>query len=428
MNVHPSSITAKLPADSKDIIDRVLSDKYVQGIWKIASKVLSRNDNPDLFPHYTPPGLPYYVYFDSSFWTSGFFPGSVWALYERSLRTPLTVPSSDLLSAARKWQAELAKEQFKTDNHDLGFMIMPSFSRDHELTGSAESLDVVVQAARSLATRFNPVAGTIRSWSGARNKEYNLHEANDDFVVVIDSMMNLELLYYATHHAPPASGGDGADLAAVATVHAATTLRNHVRGDASSFHLVNYDARRGVVRHRLTNQGYAHESTWARGQAWALYGFASVYRWTGEARFLDAAARMAEYFVAHTIDDETGAAAPWWDLQAPRPGSWDVSGACCACSGMLLLAQLAPERCGHLVGKVLRMLDTVMREAEAPAGADVLFVRSTINDNEDAMCRMAEHGLVYADYYFIEAGNRLLELFGEDRRELLKENAQLSLA
>lgn len=380
------------------IITNVLSAQYVERLWKIAGKVLHRHDSPDLFPHYTLPGLPYYVYHDSSFWTSGFFPGSVWALYERSLSLPqAALPSKDILHAARKWQTELVREQFKTDNHDLGFMIMPSFARDYDLTGAADSLQVVINAARSLATRFSETTGVIRSWAGARTKEYDLNKADIDYVVVIDSMMNLDLLYYAAKH----TGDDR--LAEIATTHATTTLKNHVRRNWSTYHLVNYDARNGDVRDQLTNQGFANDSTWARGQAWALHGYASVYKWTKDPQFLEAAIKLSDYFLSRLDDDSI----VWWDFDAPRPGVWDVSAATCACSGMLLLQQLAPERCQYLE-RVLKILETVM--AQATGEGDALLGRSTSNDNVNALFRLAEHGCVYADYYFLEAGNRLLEL------------------
>ncbi|RSM08386.1 hypothetical protein CDV31_008199 [Fusarium ambrosium] len=392
----------------KDVTETVLSNLYVERAWKLASKVLTRQDAPDLFPHFTFPGLSYYTWNDSTFWTSGFFPGIVWLLYERSLMTPLPVaPSKDLLLAAQKWQIEMAKEQFKTDNHDLGFMIMPSFSRDHDLTGNRASLDVVVNAARSLASRFSPTTGTIRSWAGARTKLYSLDDPDVDFVVVIDSMMNLDLLYYAAHHT-----GDKS-LADIATTHATTTLANHIRPNYSSYHLVSYDPnRQGVVRHRLTNQGYANESTWARGQAWALYGFAAVYQWTKDEKFLDAAIEIANYFLSR-VDESNGVdTIVYWDFDAPRPGVWDVSAAACASSGLLLLQQLAPDRCNYLES-VLRILDTVT--ARATSKGDCLLERSTSNDHEHALHRLTEHGVVYADYYFLEAGNRLLQLQGKQR-------------
>ncbi|RMJ17687.1 hypothetical protein CDV36_002696 [Fusarium kuroshium] len=392
----------------KDVTETVLSNLYVERAWKLASKVLTRQDAPDLFPHFTFPGLSYYTWNDSTFWTSGFFPGIVWLLYERSLMTPLSVaPSKDLLLAAQKWQIEMAKEQFKTDNHDLGFMIMPSFSRDYDLTGNRASLDVVVNAARSLASRFSHTTGTIRSWAGARTKLYNIDDQDVDFVVVIDSMMNLDLLYYAAHHT-----GDKS-LADIATTHATTTLANHIRPNYSSYHLVSYDPnRQGVVRHRLTNQGYANESTWARGQAWALYGFAAVYQWTKDEKFLDAAIEIANYFLSR-VDESNGVdTIVYWDFDAPRPGVWDVSAAACASSGLLLLQQLAPDRCNYLES-VLRILDTVT--ARATSKGDCLLERSTSNDHEHALHRLTEHGVVYADYYFLEAGNRLLQLQGKQR-------------
>lgn len=408
---------------ARSILNSVLSDDYVQKIWKIAGKVINRHDPPDLYPHYTLPGLSYYVYHDSTFWTSGFFPGSVWALYERSLKMDLSLSSAHLLEAARKWQVEMAKEQFKTDNHDLGFMIMPSFARDHMLTGSESSLQVVLNAAASLASRFSPVTGVIRSWAGARTKVYDLNQPDVDFVVVIDSMMNLDLLYYASQHT-----GDPR-YAEIATTHALTTLKHHVRPNFSTYHLVNYDARDGSVRDQLTCQGYADDSTWARGQAWALYGYATAYRFSRREEFLDAAIKLADYFLSRVgkgeVDSDAGVV--YWDFDAPRPGVWDVSAAMCACSGMLLLRELAPQRCGGYLEQVLVILETAMRRAEGKG--DALFDRSTVNDNPNAFHRMSEHGLVYADYYFLETGNRLLDILErekEKKREVQGKNGTVN--
>jgi hypothetical protein len=402
-------------------VDRILSTQYVDGIWKIAGKTLKKTDNPDLYPHYTLPGLPYYVYHGSSFWTSGFFPGSVWAVYERSLKVPLSVPSEDLLLAARKWQANMAAEQHCTNNHDLGFMIMPSYARDYNLTGCRESLEVVVNSARAMATRFDTRTRVIRSWAGARTKVYDLNDPHD-FVVVIDSMMNLDLLYYAAEHTGEKH------LAEIATTHAKTTLKNHVRKNFSTYHLVNYDARNGDVRGQMTNQGYENESTWARGQAWALYGFASVYYHTKDPLFLDAACRLADYFLSRVDKNGEDAGVVYWDFDAPRPGVWDVSAACCASSGLLFLHQLLKstpvangnadkayvfhnsiaERWSTYLDRAHQILDTVARRATSTG--DALFERSTCNDHVNALHRLAEHGCVYADYYFLEAGNRLIDI------------------
>lgn len=150
--------------------------------------------------------------------------------------------------AARKWQVQLAPEQHPTNNHDLGFMIIPSITRKSRLTASHASLGVVINAARCLATRYDPVTKVIRSWAGAKTKVYDLSDPAVDFAVVIDSMMNMDLLYYATEHTGETR------LAGIAMTHAKTTLRNHVRDNYSTYHLVNYEAQDGFVRNRLTCQ------------------------------------------------------------------------------------------------------------------------------------------------------------------------------
>lgn len=238
----------------------------------------------------------------------------------------------------------MAKGQHKTDNHDLGFMIVPSFARDYELTGCRESLNVVSTAAHSLATRFSPAVGVIRSWAGARTKVYDLIQKYVDFVAVIDSMMNLQLLSFATLHT-----GD-TRLAEIATTHAETILKHRIRANHSSYYLVNYGARDGTVRHQLTNQGYADDSTWARFKRGLSTALQPLYKWTRNPNFLDSAVRLADKFISRFDEN----AVVYWDPDAPRPGAWDVLAPTCASSSLLLLQSLIPAR-GDCFHRALRI-------------------------------------------------------------------------
>ncbi|RYZ45217.1 MAG: glucuronyl hydrolase, partial [Chitinophagaceae bacterium] len=189
---------------------------------------------------------------NSSNWISGFFPGVLWYQYEHTKNTTW-------LEAAKKHTAFIEKEKNNSGTHDLGFMIYCSFGNGYRLTQDTMYRDVIVQAAKSLSTRFHPVTGVIRSWDHSRDKW--------EYPVIIDNMMNLELLFAATKLT-----GDSS-FYKIAVTHANNTLKNHFRSDYSSFHVVDYDIRTGAVRNRHTHQGYNHESSWARGQAWALYGY-----------------------------------------------------------------------------------------------------------------------------------------------------------
>jgi hypothetical protein len=224
---------------------------------------------------------------------------------------------------AEAWTAGLADEKNDTSTHDVGFKIFSSFGHGYRLTGNAAYREVILQAARTLATRFNPTVGCIRSWD--RNR----------FPVIIDNMMNLELLFWASKN-----GGDSAwyDMA---VSHALQTMKNHVREDGSTYHLVDYDPDTGAIINKFTVQGYDKESTWARGQAWGMYGFTMAYRETGDVRFLNTAQLIADYFIDNLPEDRV----PYWDFEAPNipHEEKDSSAAAIAASGLLELSTLVMD-------------------------------------------------------------------------------------
>ena len=192
-------------------------------------------------------------------WTSGFFPGELWLLYENS--------------ANNKWKAEagsftsnIEKEKTNGGTHDLGFKMYCSFGNGLRLTNNDHYKEVLIQSARTLSTRFKKTTGTIRSWDH--------HKEVWGFPVIIDNMMNLELLFAATKLT-----GDSSFFK-IAVSHANTTLANHYRSDYSSYHVVDYDTLTGKVVKKNTHQGYADESAWSRGQAWGLYAYTMCYRET----------------------------------------------------------------------------------------------------------------------------------------------------
>jgi hypothetical protein len=387
-----------IPSSVKDAL---FSNGFGEKVVGLARKV---EGVPEEFPHYTHMGETRYKYFPSSTWTSGFFPGSLWALYERVMRHNCNVADGvsqqELLDLAKVWQEGMTKEQFNTNTHDIGFMIMPSFGRDYQLHQTETAKGVIIQAAESLMTRYSPITRCIRSWDAQKQVHREWTDPEKDFLVIIDNMMNLDLLYYASQ----VTGNY--KYARVASTHAETTLVNHFRPDNSSYHMVVYDSITGTVKGKYTHQGYSDESTWSRGQAWALYGYASVYQYTKDKRFLDAAKRFTDYFLSRLPEDKT----VYWDFDAPLPTYWDVSAAMIAVSGMLLIDSL--DTSSRYTPDALRILNKVVTEAKAGAEWDTILNHSTVQNFEYALpkTKVADVGLVYADYYFIEISNRLLEM------------------
>jgi uncharacterized protein YyaL (SSP411 family) len=216
---------------------------------------------------------------------------------------------------------------------------------------------------------------------------------------------------------------DEPELAQIATTHAITTLTANIREDNSTYHVVNFDQATGTIKQQMTNQGYSDTSCWSRGQAWGITGYAQAYRWTRDARFLDASERLAGYFLSHLPED----AVPYWDFDAPKPGPRDTSAALIAAYGMLLLHEgVSVSRGSKYLDAALRIVSGVIKMSLAPAaqfietedgkekvdlgGSETIILNATINNHEFAPRRWADHGLVYADYYFLLVGNKLLEM------------------
>jgi unsaturated chondroitin disaccharide hydrolase len=229
----------------------------------------------------------------------------------------------------------------------------------------------------------------IRSWNNRGRG------ARSDFRVIVDSMMNIELLFWASEH------GGGRGLAAKALAHARTVARTHVRPDGSTFHEVVFDSRTGAVKRKRTAQGYSDSSTWARGQAWGLYGFTMAYRETGDAGMLTTARRVAYYYVSHLPPDHV----PYWDFQAPAipRAPRDSSAAAIAASGLLELSQLdpKPEAREYWLAAARATLRSLSSKAYLAKGtkSQSILLHGTSNKPHGHYNR----GLIYGDYFFLEA-------------------------
>jgi hypothetical protein len=314
-------------------------------------------------------------------WTSGFYPGVLWYLYQYS-------GDPELQALAEKWTVGLEGQKRDTGTHDVGFQIMCSFGNGYRLTGPAAYKDIILQAARSLATRFNPAVGATRSWS------WNRTPPIWQFPVIIDNMMNLELLFWAAKH------GGADELGHMAVRHAETTQRCHVRADGSTYHVVDFDPGSGAVVRGLTWQGYADESAWARGQAWAIYGFTMSYRESGEAAFLSTAQRLADYFVDRLPQDRV----PYWDFCAPRvpDEERDASAGAIAAAGLLELSRHAPEHAARYWSAAEEILTSLSAPPylTAGTGSDGLLDHSVGSRPSDSE---VDTSIIYGDYYYVEA-------------------------
>ena len=312
-------------------------------------------------------------------WTSGFFPGQLWYLYEFT-------GDDKWLKEAEDFTEKLKKEQYNKGTHDLGFMIFCSYGNGYRLTKKTEYKDVIIQAAKSLSSRFNPETGLIRSWDH--------HQDVWKFPVIIDNMMNLELLFEATK-----LSGDSS-FYKIAVTHANNTLENHFRPDHSSYHVVDYDPQNGEVRKKMTHQGYADNSAWARGQAWGLYGYTLCYRETKDAKYLEQANKIAAFILDHPNLPKD--LIPYWDYNDPAiPNtSRDASAAAITASALY-------ELDGYTGGENYRktadgILYNLSKYYQSPLKENKGFLLLHSTGHRPAKSEI-DVPINYADYYYVEA-------------------------
>lgn len=324
-------------------------------------------------------------------WTSGFYAGVLWQMYELTR-------DETWARAARKWTESLEREQFNTRTHDLGFMLYCSYGNGLRLAPSRAYEEVLMQGARSLSTRFRKTTGTIKSWD----------HGNWEFPVIIDNMMNLELLFWATK-----VSGDSS-FYNIAVTHALTTMKNHFRSDYSSYHVVDYDTVTGKVKQRVTHQGHADESAWARGQAWALYGYTMTYRETKDKRFLEQAVHIADFMLTHPNLPKDKV--PYWDYNAPGiPNEErDASAAAILASALLELQQYVDsgKRYKDAATFILGSLASPEYLATPGSNQGFLLLHSTGHKPHKSEIDVP---LIYADYYFLEALIRYKQLLKSEK-------------
>lgn len=365
------------------------SDFINENVAHAANQYRGHLDTIDSIGHFVnprttlPDGNIWYVPVDD--WCSGFFPGSLWYLGELT-------GDQDWSRRAADYTETLDSAQYLTWHHDVGFIIGSSYLNGYRLGGKEQYAPVVVNAAKSLATRFRPGAGVIQSWNVDKGWQ---SERGWACPVIIDNMMNLEIMFEATRLTGDTTFYD------IAVSHANTTMAHHFRPDFSCYHVVDYDPATGDVRHRQTAQGYADESSWARGQAWALYGYTMCYRYTGDPNYIYQAIKVCDMiFNTPSMPDDL---VPYWDYNAPNIPSEprDASAAACTASALYELSTYLPGR-GYkeLADKVVASLSSPAYRAATGENNHFLLMHSVGS---------IPHGheidvpINYADYYYLEA-------------------------
>lgn len=321
---------------------------------------------------------------DSYFWTSGFYPGTLWYLYEYA-------KDERLKDMASRMSDRVEIQKYNKDNHDVGFMINCSFGNKYRLLGDTSCVDVITTTARSLSTRYRSAVGCTRSWSHPGTLHWQ-------FPVIIDNMMNLELLCRATELSGDSLFYD------MAISHADKTMSNHFRKDYSCYHVVNYDTISGNALQKCTWQGYADESVWSRGQAWALYGYTMMYRETKQPRYLNQAQQIADFLINHPKMPQDKI--PYWDFDDPDvPNALrDASAAAIMASALLELSSYVDKKTGQgykVVAKTqLRTLASDKYLARPGENCNFILKHSVgfLPQNSEV-----DVPLTYADYYFVEA-------------------------
>ena len=318
-------------------------------------------------------------------WCSGFFPGTMWYIYKLT-------NDQKWMNLAEKYTEELDSVKHLKWHHDVGFMIGSSFLNGYRLGNKEAYKDVVITAAKSLATRYRPTAKVIQSWDSDKGWQ---GKRGWDCPVIIDNMMNLELMFEASILSGDPTFRD------IAVNHANTTLANHFREDNSCYHVIDYSLKDGSVRHKETAQGYAHESSWARGQAWAIYGYTMCYRYTHDKRYLDHAEKVYQFIFNNK--NLPADLIPYWDYDAPNIPNEprDVSAAACTASALYEMSTYLPNSpYKETADKIIETLSTPAYRAEVGTNGNFILMHSVgsiPHGNE------IDVPLNYADYYFLEA-------------------------
>lgn len=365
-------------------------DKELSYTNNQVDRTLSEIAGRDMMPRNIKDSLSHWklVPVDITEWTIGFWPGILWYNYENTNKpndADAATYYTDLLEPLTILPAY---------DHDLGFQIFCSYGNGYRLTGNDKYKQVILNAADTLATLFNPKVGTILSWPReVENGRFAPHNT------IMDNMINLEMLYWA------AKNGGNKELANIATTHAETTMKYHFREDGGCYHVALYDPQTGDFIKGVTHQGYADNSLWARGQAWAIYGYTFVYRETGDKKFLRFAEKVTDLYLSRLPKDEY---VPFWDFDDPAiPNApRDASAAAVVASALLELSQLEdnPQKAEEYKQAATNMLIELSSDRYQSRESKPSFLLHSTGHwpNKSEI----DASINYADYYYIEALTR----------------------
>lgn len=358
--------------------NRWLDEAWERSITKL--RVTSRRIG-DTFPHVAKQGR--YDAAPVDWWTSGFWPGLLWLAYRGT-------NDHDFRSLAEACEHNLdqAIKNYDELHHDVGFMWMPTSVARYKLLGSEDSRRRALLMASLLAGRFNLRGQFIRAWN------HDTPEQPRAGWAIVDCLMNLSLLFWASETCRDPR------FKYIAMAHADTALTHFVRPDGSTRHIVSFDPVTGEFIEELGGQGFAKGSAWSRGCAWALYGYALCYRYTREERYLEAARRIARFFIANLGEEDL----PRWDFRAPleKDPIWDSSAGACAASGMLELSQLTSGQesaaLRQKAAEIVKALDTRCGAWNTPEEGLLRFGTGNKPANENVHV-----SLIYGDFFFVES-------------------------
>ncbi len=360
-----------------------------------AKKTLTIAPDTLAIPRNIAPGTNDWHYVGYEDWTSGFWPGVLWYLYEYTGDTVLK-------TNADKYSRFLTPLSVRSaTDHDLGFQVYCSFGNGLRLTHNTYYKDVILKTSDTLATLYNPKVGTILSWPGM------VKEKNWPHNTIIDNIINLEMLFEASK-----LGGEKA-LYDMAVKHAETTMKNQFRKDNSVYHVIVYDTLTGKKIKGITHQGYADNSMWARGQGWAIYGYTMVYRETKDPKFLDFAHKVAKVYLDRLPKDLI----PYWDFDVPNITNEpkDASAAALVASGLIELSTYTKDAvlAKNYLDKAEAMLAELSSKRYQSGDVNSAFLLHSTGHYPNKT--EIDYSIIYADYYYVEALLRLKKIkLGKD--------------
>ncbi|KAI5477020.1 d-4,5 unsaturated-glucuronyl hydrolase-like protein [Pseudohyphozyma bogoriensis] len=387
----------------------VPSDLFSSSTYSKLLTTAQSQSSPSSWPEYTSTNGSWLT-FDATTWTSGFLPATFYLLNERhSKLCPASTPTAtngsttDWLSYARAWSpASLyTADEALTNTHDVGFLSFPAQEELKLDATNASALAAVEAEAVHLAERFSSVVGCTKSWDNGGAGDFEV--VSEVVYLRPEGMINIQLFMLA------AELTSNSTYTSMAISHANKTIENHIRNDSTSYHVVDYSPTDGSVQWRGTAQGYSNTSTWSRGQAWGVYGFATMYNYTGYTGYLDVSRNMAQWY----LDNLPSSGVAYWDFNAPTPTTLDTSASLILSSALLQLSSFEAANgnssgATHWSDAAVTLLGNVVDQAVTGWEGASLVGNGTVNN--DAVPPNNNTGIVYGDYYFIEAGNRLLQL------------------